>query len=140
MRKSSGIAIILGNKILLCHPTNSYWKNSYSIPKGHIEDGESKLDAALRECKEETGLDISRMIGRFEGPEDIEYKNKDKKPHKVVSYYVLRINSISEIGLESEIVPKKQLQIAEVDWAGFITKSEASTKMLWRLKGILNKI
>ena len=140
MKKAAGIAIILGNKILLCHPTNSSWENTHSIPKGLIDDGETELQAALRECREEVGIDLSGLTDRFEGPDVIEYRNKKAEPHKTVTYYVLRVNSLSEISLDTEIVPKEQLQAEEVDWAGFVNKEEASTKMLWRLKGILNKL
>ncbi len=33
--------------------------DDWSLPKGHIEAGESREQAALREIKEETGLDVS---------------------------------------------------------------------------------
>ena len=140
MKKAAGIAILLGEKILICHPTNAPWKDSHSIPKGLIDDGETNLQAALRECKEEVGIELSALVDKLEGPYIIEYRNKDAEPHKVVVYYVLKIQSLSEIGLESEIVPSKQLQIEEVDWAGFVTKNEASTKIFWRLKAVLDKL
>ncbi|MDP2692825.1 MAG: NUDIX hydrolase [bacterium] len=140
MQKGAGIAIILGKKLLLCHPTNSSWDNTHSIPKGLIDEGESELQAAIRECKEEVGIDLSAMINILEGPDVIEYRNKKATPHKIVTYYVLRINSVAEIGLETEVVPKEQLQFAEVDWAGFVAEPELSKKILWRLKSILDKI
>ena len=31
----------------------------YAFPKGHVESGESESETALREIKEETGLDVS---------------------------------------------------------------------------------
>lgn len=38
--------------------------NSWSLPKGHIEEGESPLQAALREIEEETGLPPSALTLR----------------------------------------------------------------------------
>jgi len=34
------------------------WKGSYTIPGGHVELGEKVSQAVVRECKEETGLDV----------------------------------------------------------------------------------
>ena len=43
-------------KILLVKNNNGrYW----SFPKGHIEDGETEQETAIREIKEETGLDVT---------------------------------------------------------------------------------
>lgn len=38
-------------------------KNRWTIPKGHIEEGESAKDTAEREIKEETGLQEMKVLG-----------------------------------------------------------------------------
>jgi 8-oxo-dGTP pyrophosphatase MutT (NUDIX family) len=52
--KSCGFLVVRGDPIdsflLLVHPTR------YDLPKGHMEPGESELECALRELKEETGI------------------------------------------------------------------------------------
>lgn len=52
-RKDNGI------QYLLACERSGYWV----FPKGHMEGGESEHDTALREVKEETGLDVTFVEG-----------------------------------------------------------------------------
>lgn len=54
--KIGGIIILhrQTKKVLLLQKHNGKW----DLPKGHVERGESFLDGAVRECYEETGLDV----------------------------------------------------------------------------------
>lgn len=55
---ASGIFILRKDgKLLICHPTN-HAVDFYSIPKGKIELGETKIEAAIRETFEETNIDL----------------------------------------------------------------------------------
>lgn len=61
MQKSSkptscGVLVQVGNHYLVAHSTNCGF--SYGIPKGLCNTGESKIDAALRELREETGITL----------------------------------------------------------------------------------
>lgn len=53
-----------GNRILLQNRIKEDWKG-YTLPGGHVEPGESFVDAVVREMKEETGLDLisTRLVG-----------------------------------------------------------------------------
>ena len=53
----SGMAIVFCNKKVLILETKH---NEYVFPKGHIENGETSLDAAIRECREESGVNLSK--------------------------------------------------------------------------------
>ena len=48
-----------GDNYLLQNRIKNDWKG-YTLPGGHIEPGESIVEAVIREMKEETGLDIKQ--------------------------------------------------------------------------------
>lgn len=50
---SAGVLFIKDNKILLCHVTG---RNHWDLPKGQRNENEDFIDAAIRECQEETGF------------------------------------------------------------------------------------
>ena len=49
-----------GNEILLQNRIKKDWAG-YTLPGGHVEPGESFVDACIREMKEETGLTVSNV-------------------------------------------------------------------------------
>ena len=53
-----------GSRVLLQDRVKADWKG-YTLPGGHVENGESFVDAVIREIKEETGLDIyePKLVG-----------------------------------------------------------------------------
>lgn len=54
--KSCGCIIIDdNNRVLLVYENNRFF---WGFPKGHIEDGETEVETAKREIKEEVGLDV----------------------------------------------------------------------------------
>ena len=74
-------------KFLACHATNSPW-NKWSIPKGLKDKGENSLGAAVRELKEETGLDIEKLnILEVYPLPPVKYKKQNKilEPFLVVT-------------------------------------------------------
>lgn len=128
-RDSAGVAIVYDGKLLLVHPTNSGWSRAtLGIPKGEIEEGENIQLAAIRELKEETGIQLS--ADQLDSTvHTVDLFNKSNKYLRSIHYFVCRIHSLSEIGLDSTRVPKTQLQQEEVDWAGFIDIKEAYSKV-----------
>ncbi len=59
-----------GDAILLVK--QNYGKQYWSLPGGVMEPGESIGDAAIREVKEETGLDVrlKRVVGLYSKPSE----------------------------------------------------------------------
>ena len=137
-KTSAGLAIIYDNKILLAHTTSRGWYGSYGIPKGGIDKGESKLDAAIRETREEVGITITKnLIDKTEHTFTVSTK---KYGNKIVYYYVVQISNLSQIGLKDLKVPKKQLQLEEVDWAGFLDYREATKRIMISQAVLINNM
>lgn len=63
MIASSYFILVVDGKILLSRRFNTGYKDgSYSLPAGHIEDGESLTQGAAREIFEEIGLKIVPQV------------------------------------------------------------------------------
>jgi len=137
IERSAGIVIIWSKKILLCHSPRSKWFGSYMPPKGKIEKGESIEEAACRETLEEVGIDINTKD--LSNMYIIPY-TKGKRKYKEVYIFEYRINSLLDLGLESETLPKIMLQLNEVDDAKFMDYEEASVRILPRYNEFLNSI
>lgn len=90
----TGVGIVIrnmgGDILLERRSDNGLW----GLPGGRVEPGESLLQTALREAKEETGLTIhvTRLLGVYSGPED-----------RVVTYPD-NVVQLVDILLEAEIV------------------------------------
>lgn len=57
---SSYLFFVRDGKILLARRVNTgYRDGEYSVPAGHIEEGEFATEAAIREAREEVGVEIA---------------------------------------------------------------------------------
>lgn len=138
-KQSAGLAIIYNGLILLGHTTGRGWYGSYGIPKGGIEDGEDKMSAAIRETLEEVGIKVPRnLIDTTE--HTFAVTSRDHKYNKTVYYYIVKIDSLSQIGVKELKLPKSQLQVEEIDWAGFLNYNEASKRIMKSQLTVLNNL
>lgn len=91
---------------------------NWGLPKGHLENGETSGDAAVREVGEETGLaDLSL------GPElatiDWYFRAGDKLIHKFCAFYLMR-------SARGDPVPEAEEGITECVW---LTLEEAEARI-----------
>jgi 8-oxo-dGTP diphosphatase len=88
-------------------------KKLLALPKGLIDPGEKAADTALREVREETGLEAA-LIAKLH---DIKYIyvrswGDKQKVFKVVSFFLLRYRS----GRIGEITPEMEHEVAGAEW------------------------
>ena len=83
----------------------------WSLPKGHIEEGETPEQAAIREVQEETGIESE--IARELGVIDFWFMAGGNRIHKTVHHYLFK-----EVG--GRLAP----QITEVDDVGWFPLNE----------------
>ncbi|MDQ1688303.1 MAG: hypothetical protein QOK42_1278 [Frankiaceae bacterium] len=78
----------------------------WSLPKGHIEEGETTEDAAVREVAEETGI-TGRVLAPL-GTIDFWFVAEGRRVHKTVHHFLL----MAEGGELSDA----DIEVAEVAW------------------------
>ena len=106
MIESAGLLILYDKMMLLCHPTNAAWFGRHDIPKGHINVGEDKIDAAIRETFEEIGLIIDRK--QVNPTEHIVNYTKKDVVFKRVFYYIVRLEHIDNLVIPKEASNRTQ--------------------------------
>lgn len=80
-------------EVLLIKRNNDPYKGYYALPGGFLEvDQETIEDCAVREAKEETGLDveIERLIGIYSHPK------RDPRAHNVTGAFLAKTISMEE--------------------------------------------
>ncbi|NEU10134.1 NUDIX domain-containing protein [Flavihumibacter sp. R14] len=135
-KKSAGILLFRRTngspEVLLVHPGGPFWKNkdigAWSVPKGEFDDDEKPLSAAIREVREELGIDVA---GDF-----IELLPQKQKSGKVIYSWALEqdtdADAIVSNTFELEWPPRsgKMIEIPEVDRADWLSLDEAKIKII----------
>lgn len=60
----------------------------WSLPKGHLEEGETAAQAAVREVQEETGI-IAVIVAELDSV-DFWFTAEDKRVHKTVHHFIMQ--------------------------------------------------
>jgi len=113
--RSAGGLVVRGATILLISTQRG---RRWQLPKGHIEDGETSAQTAVREVREETGV-TGRVVAAL--PE-VEYWYVEKtklRVHKRVDYFLLDYESGDAADFDA----------GEVSGAGWFSWDEGLAKL-----------
>ncbi|GGL26352.1 hypothetical protein GCM10011588_46450 [Nocardia jinanensis] len=103
----------------------------WSLPKGHIEEGESSEQTAIREVAEETG--IQGLVVAELGSIDYWFVTEGRRVHKTVHHFLLR-----SVGGE---LSDADVEVTQVDW---VPLSELNSRLAYaderRLAEVANRL
>ncbi len=102
--KSCGCIIINDkDEVLLIHHNAGHW----DFPKGHVEEGETEIETATREVKEETNIDVEvDETYRY----STKYSPKEDVVKEVIYFLAKNISDNKQAQLE---------EVSEVKWFNF---------------------
>jgi 8-oxo-dGTP pyrophosphatase MutT (NUDIX family) len=119
---SAGGVVVRGDQVLVIVPSKRAADGSpaLALPKGHIDEGESRVQAATREVREETGVTAEPLIEL--GEVRYWYVRRGHRIPKSVFFYLFRYLSgdpseHDEEVLEARWMPLEQAQ-RELTYAG----------------------
>ncbi len=101
--KSCGTICFDGDKVLMVKHNAGHC----AFPKGHVEEGETEFETAIRETKEETGIDVEiisdkRFVNTYSPKEDV---------IKDVIFFIAKPLNIDLTRQESEIADLRWIDI-----------------------------
>lgn len=129
--KFAGACVIKEGKILLVQEAHKEAYGLWSLPLGHVEDGESELETALRETKEETGYEV--ILGERK---EIEIDGKDFRSTANFDDHLIYLTifeaeiKAGDIMPGSDVLDARWISVREVDnlllrgsWVKFFVKN-----------------
>lgn len=121
--RNRSVAIVVRNGAVLVEKTYYEGRYFYALPGGGIEEGESPEETALRELKEECGLD-----GKIIKPLNIVHKKDGSREY--VYEIAVSEEQIAITGKNPELTEEEQV-ILEVCWLRLYEMSEKDRAFLW---------
>lgn len=115
MRKETSCGCVIFDKATHSKVLIVYEKgrNFWGFPKGHIEEGETETQTALREVKEEVGIDVKILDEKYRY--ETNYIIEDKQVDKTSIFYIAETldDNYDTTNQEAEIAESKWVSIED---------------------------
>jgi len=82
----------------------------WSLPKGHVEPGETEEQTAVREVREETGI-LGHVVGKL-GTIDFWFVAQSRRVHKTVHHFLLLVDD----PVHGLVLCDDDVEVSEVAW------------------------
>ena len=115
--RSAGGVVVRGEDVLVIVPTRRAADGSRvrGLPKGHIDPGETQLQAAIREVREEAGVEVE-LVQEL-GEVRYWYSRGGRAVPKTVVFYLFRYLSGDPADHDHEVEDARWMELAEAQRA-----------------------
>jgi mRNA-decapping enzyme subunit 2 len=107
--------IILSPDMKYCLAVRSWSKNIWNYPKGKINQGETDVECAIREVKEETGFDVSKLINENlfieDNPNATNSNNANSNDRRTKLFIIQNVNRFSTV-----FKTQTRKEIGAIEW------------------------
>ena len=138
IEKSAGFILISDNdshntdrSVLLLHYVSGHW----DFPKGNIEINENELQAAIRELKEETGIENFTLLPGFKYILNYKYTRKSTLISKQVTLF-LASTKVNQVRISHEHIGYQWTDINSS--VKQLTYSNAKNALIYAIKFLKN--
>jgi 8-oxo-dGTP pyrophosphatase MutT (NUDIX family) len=116
---SAGGVVVRGEEVVVIVPTRRAADGSrvLALPKGHVDEGESEIEAATREVREETGI-VAEPVCEL-GQSRYWYRRSGRTITKVVHFFLFSF-------VEGDTADHDD-EVEEARWIGFAEAQEQLT-------------
>jgi 8-oxo-dGTP pyrophosphatase MutT (NUDIX family) len=105
------VRVVRGRPMLAAIRPQGKPEGVWALPKGNIDPGESPAETAIREVREETGVQ-GRLVEKLGDVKYVYTRRGGVRVFKVVSFFLLRAGR----GRIGEIEERMKVEVAEARW------------------------